>query len=363
MVIRNPKAGRTNRIFTPILTLICLALILATLTEKSLAVPCPYFLQGDLNNDCKVNLSDVSIMAANWLIDCNQLPLDPACFDNTYFAQYRQFQSIEVGLELFKAEFGSYPSSTDNQILTFPVELGNDPNAYCGAAKLAEAMVGMDLLGFHPDSTFRSDGLNLIWNGSAFIVGPVYTTTPENLAERVGPFIDLEDAGAFRLDDIYEDTGSFSGSSLVLCDVFEKQRHSGKKTGMPILYFRARTAFMEQDYTNGIEDDIYYYPDNLPILQLGFAENQQIRHPLADGVDDWQDFENMILNPNITVIKRPYRADTFILISAGPDGLYGTSDDVYNFNYSQEVITDLLIRSWLAYETKNQDPKSLGFQE
>ena len=30
-------------------------------------------------------------------------------------------------------------------------------------------------------------------------------------------------------------------------------------------------------------------------------------------------------------IKRPYRDDSFILISAGKDGQYGTSDDLMNF--------------------------------
>ena len=30
-------------------------------------------------------------------------------------------------------------------------------------------------------------------------------------------------------------------------------------------------------------------------------------------------------------IKRPYRAQSYILISAGKDGLYGTSDDITNF--------------------------------
>jgi len=40
---------------------------------------CPYKLIGDLNNDCRVNLADVAIMACNWLIDCNVTPEDPAC--------------------------------------------------------------------------------------------------------------------------------------------------------------------------------------------------------------------------------------------------------------------------------------------
>jgi len=32
---------------------------------------------------------------------------------------------------------------------------------------------------------------------------------------------------------------------------------------------------------------------------------------------------------------RPYRSDSFILLSAGPDGLYGTGDDVFNFDEAE----------------------------
>jgi hypothetical protein len=40
---------------------------------------CGYLIAGDLNNDCRVDLHDFAVMAANWLIDCNQTPGDPAC--------------------------------------------------------------------------------------------------------------------------------------------------------------------------------------------------------------------------------------------------------------------------------------------
>jgi hypothetical protein len=40
---------------------------------------CQYTLAGDLNNDCKVNLSDLAIVAANWLVDCQTNLSDPAC--------------------------------------------------------------------------------------------------------------------------------------------------------------------------------------------------------------------------------------------------------------------------------------------
>ena len=64
-------------------------------------------------------------------------------------SQKNQFHSINVALELFRAEFDGYPDSRELD--------GSTPAggvSYCGAMKLAEAMVGQDFLGFHPDSRF-----------------------------------------------------------------------------------------------------------------------------------------------------------------------------------------------------------------
>jgi hypothetical protein len=46
---------------------------------KLSAEVCQYVLFGDVSNDCKVDFYDFAIMAANWLIDCNINPSDPAC--------------------------------------------------------------------------------------------------------------------------------------------------------------------------------------------------------------------------------------------------------------------------------------------
>jgi hypothetical protein len=49
---------------------------------QSLAIrkePCLYQLAGDLNDDCRVDFLDDTIMAESWLIDCNLNPENPAC--------------------------------------------------------------------------------------------------------------------------------------------------------------------------------------------------------------------------------------------------------------------------------------------
>lgn len=292
--------------------------------------------------------------------------------------QRSQFHAIEVGLELFSKDFGSYPDSMENQFSTTPVvaPVTADPSNYCGANKLAEAMVGLDFFGVHPDTAFRSDNMNWRTTQAGGLEGyrvyhpdtddmgnPLHMeTAEENVDARKGPYLDLENANAFPMTDVYQ-AGTLGGvgagfnttsnpanndfPSLVLCDVYSEKRPSGKKTGMPILYYRARRAYREQDWEsnpNGRADDVYLYDDNFHILQLGTPENQ-LPHPLADGASgnlgtaiagsvsnqDVDDFQRMIVNNKITSIKTPFRKDSYILISAGKDGVYGSPDDITNF--------------------------------
>ena len=63
--------------------------------------------------------------------------------------QRAQLSSIDTAIELFNSEFDGYPDSS---------RLGPDGMEYSGAMKLCEAVMGQDLLGYHPDSTFRGDG-------------------------------------------------------------------------------------------------------------------------------------------------------------------------------------------------------------
>ena len=266
--------------------------------------------------------------------------------------QKAQFHGIEVALQMAAMSkgdggIGAYPESNDNSLA--PQKLA-DITEYCGANKLAEAMVGLDYLGFHINSDFRSDGWNnvllkdgtwedrLVYNPTGDVT---WQTRDENMNSRVGPLVELETANAYQMRDVWGtgNTGLFLEDSIVLCDVYAESRPDGKKTGMPILYYKARTAFNEQDINDALGnaelDDIYYYPDNQELMLLGVPESGAI-HPLSDGTSDLGDFERMILNTQIStvtgdLVKKPYNEDTFILLSAGKDGLYGTADDIVNF--------------------------------
>jgi hypothetical protein len=156
-----------------------------------------------------------------------------------------QLHSIEGALELFNSEFSHYPPSEANDPAGLP---------YCGAMKLAESLMGQDLLGFHSDSIFRRDG----WSTAGVPLYPVRIDVMSpalreaNLKARKGPFLQLENANAWRLEDIYGKgkTGPFPGSTYVLCDAFTRKHPDGRRFSMPILYYRANPAGTMHDVNN-----------------------------------------------------------------------------------------------------------------
>jgi type II secretory pathway pseudopilin PulG len=262
--------------------------------------------------------------------------------------QKAQFTAIELGLAAFKNDHGDYPPSHwwDSRPNAPP------PNRqdYCGAQKLAEALLGWDLLGFHPQSAWQADGLDLQRNPNT-----VYHT-PDSLQKRRGRYLELETANAFQLgetvpglaDGLYTITSPLAPQTYVLCDVFgvneRKIRMSDGKMvtpGTPILYYRANPASMlheppQQDLTIL---SIYDARDNAPILGLGRLADttkppaSRRLHPLAAGVQtpSFEYFYEYIRDPRVQARPWPSRPDSYLLISAGMDGLFGTDDDIRNF--------------------------------
>jgi len=236
-----------------------------------------------------------------------------------------QLRSMEVVLELFAFEYGGYPPSD-----------ANDPTGspYCGALKLAEAVMGQDLLGIHSDSVFRADGLDAM--GAVDLYPDVDRVSKAerdaHLKARKGPYVQPGNANASRLAEVYGQghTGPFDENRFVLCDTYIRKRPSGAKTGMPILYYRAdpkKTAHDVNDPDNPA--NIYDYRDNQMLLALGVPGEPSAVHPLTDP----QRFYMNTQRDNSQGPGTPYHADKFILISAGYDGLYGTADDICNFQW------------------------------
>ncbi len=235
--------------------------------------------------------------------------------------QKAQFATIGLALEAFKNDYGDYPPSG---------RPGVDYTS--GSQALAEALLGWDLLGFHPNSAWRSDGLDEQMGPGTY--DPAQTRdingdgVPDTFDERKGPYLELANVGAFRLLDLPWMVAGLipdpNPNTFVICDVFGAKKISmanGKivRAGAPILYYRADTS-------GKTTRTIYNGSDNVRLI---FAK--QItdggEHPLIQPLF----FYDYIKNPKITARDWPYRPDSYILISAGADGLYGTPDDITNF--------------------------------
>jgi prepilin-type N-terminal cleavage/methylation domain-containing protein len=270
-------------------------------------------------------------------------------------SQQAQLHSIDTALALFITnQADDYPDSKAQDITGAP---------YCGAMKLAEAMMGQDLMGFHPESRFRLDGTDGRMNPTQ-IYEPGVPNLQENLKSRQGTSLPEDNANAFRLTSIYgvDDLGgsafgsSNAGNMLVLCDVYKRVDNLGTtgatKIGMPILYYKADSSGSYHDVNAPATPDsfsnngfIYNVFDNEDLVQMGkpwetFGSTQK-EHSLSVGLSGINKFYEETQNDQILITsqaarnsglsKRPYRADSFILISAGFDGEYGTADDIRNF--------------------------------
>jgi len=264
-------------------------------------------------------------------------------------AQKSQFATIDMAIGAFKNDYGDYPPSSWQ---------GTPPlSDYSGAQMLSEALVGWDLMGFHPNSAWRSHGRD-----AAGTVGTVYDMTgftePQkqyNLEQRKGPYLELATTGVFKLEDLFDagQAAPLAGQTFVICDVFKAKKvtltpAAGKTTtamaGTPILYYKANTSSktIDQLVESRIDFRIYNSYDNyylagfgrmtVPPAQRVWPGNQ---HPLGSDLEHLYkfDYEGGIRDPKIPSAMRPwpYRPDSYILISAGMDGLYGTSDDIRNF--------------------------------
>ena len=238
--------------------------------------------------------------------------------------QKAQFATIELALTAFKNDYGDYPPS----VWQLPPAPGSD---YCGAQKLAEALLGWDLLGFHPKSDFRANGRN---NNGDFIYD---VDNPVFFDQRRGSYLELATTNAFRLGNIsvlkpglFYNTETLAPDTFVLCDVFSAKRitlANGRlvTAGAPILYYRANTS-------EKIIRGIYNAYDN-DVLVVVKQQADRKEHPLSRSANQFQFFYDYIRDPKIDARAWPYRPSSYILISAGADGLYGTADDIRNFGY------------------------------
>lgn len=297
----------------------------------------------------------------------------------------KAISSIAIGLEMFKNDNGrdfpqtnGYPPSFshppirdysfESHLGEFPF-LNNKPGIY-GAHWLPAMLIGPDANGYISKRVVSNKN-NLRSQPEKW-----YTPDPygnDTNIERNPRYIDANTRmlltqdlpGRVNRSDFFQDWNSDPGTKSVeslpvIVDGFDQ----------PLLYYAAnrhgKTTNMvedfhneQNDYDNGAPQQkgvpYYFHQDN-----EGFTGNEDNpgwnfngKHPLANSgaklsadeiilpdnsktfaryILDRKIYDNLTLentvNPNAQL--RPVNIDTYLLISAGPDGRYGTNDDVSN---------------------------------
>ena len=258
--------------------------------------------------------------------------------------QKGQHNLIETGLEGFRLDFGDYPDDYHtNPYSMVPYDYSD---RYSGAQILAEAMVGRDGFGVHKYTQFLlEDGIDTTDDG----VGDtkIYGLSPVNKSLRRGPYIEPESANATMVGSLYSNLSDpLDADTYVLSDMFGKVKNkvTGKPSGMPVLYYKANTSNSlhvtpsggpggQWGLQRGYEDSIYTLYVNSKVFDWGipFKSNYSSHMYTSSNSSDWSLFYEATRDPNFNTPVRPYRSESFILQSAGLDGIYGTMDDVYNF--------------------------------
>jgi len=297
--------------------------------------------------------------------------------------------ALETGLETFKADEkvgGSYPPSRSDydegsgpQVVT-PYQTSGGMVSVSGAGLLVWALSGADLLG---TPGFRRTGDRQWWGmstGRAY-AGPtnsgLYALYPQNHAQanqpvfpRSGPYVDASRVQVTR--NIGGDTLTTMNfavpvetevrSSLGLNSVRRLYPLYLDGFGFPVLFWRAdpagrAMADLNPPTTAQGQRGIYHAADSLslvepggnePLLALSTAitpsENQQAWnewHSMNWGGGTYEPtganqppvgtFERYIMDPGVKARLQPHRADSYLLVSPGADGRYGTADDICNF--------------------------------
>jgi hypothetical protein len=246
-----------------------------------------------------------------------------------FVTQKNQLRNIDAGLQAFVIDFQEYPDSS-------ATDSTGTGTRYCGAMKLAEAMAGQDGLGFNPDSKFAADdggGITELYPRPA----PPQPWPPwyeENLRKRM-EFLEAKDVQICSLADLYPSAAwSYATKVALLCDVYKRPNMrrpgTGEKLGMPILYYKADPSKLLHDVTDPCNpNNIYNYYDNHEFLGLGLPWDTSTMPTLYR--NDGRVFYEKTLDKSALPITRPHNKDSYILISAGKDNIYGTRDDVFNF--------------------------------
>lgn len=297
----------------------------------------------------------------------------------------KALNSIEVGLELFKGDHGKDFSLTNGYPPSFahPPIPGAKFDSYLGEFPFADPKIKAYGAHWLPAMLIGPDANGYISRGSVSKKNDVnqqpevwYTPDPYEDGTTIDRSPHYIDPGNTRMlktrelpgrenRDFFPDwSESFVAPNIeslpVIVDGFDQpilyyvaNRH-GKPSNMLADIHKEKNDY-DEDAAQKKGVPFYFHQDNVGFTgnkeQLGW--NFSGEHPLAiSGADldaaevikpeNRQTFARYILdrkiysnlignpNPNPNAPLRPVNADKFLLISAGPDGKYGTTDDVSN---------------------------------
>ena len=290
------------------------------------------------------------------------------------------FQGLESGLESYRGEQmlgGVYPpSQTDNA--DSPLFMANpfggpDVVGITGANLLAYALAGADQLGTPGFFDLDSDGL---WsddqgNDPGIDPPPAYaldTVTARPLRTRYpgggATYVDETTRGTLRsLQQLFDDGIALTDPADLGNGVADQLAFTDR-WGLPVLYYRANRAggimVTEPGGAPGVYDALDNavftgnpdaalntfgvdfgpgpFPNNGFYSKIAQSEYPIVAPTLTDNVneilvDPAYEFtmERFILDRSVTAQNRPVNARSYLLISAGKDAVYGTGDDITNW--------------------------------
>ena len=254
-------------------------------------------------------------------------------------ADRASLSSVSTAIEVFADDHGGwYPDSSFRPAIAIESELQDACNVIdVGAHRLAEALFGLDRLGYTrvdngvddtddiPDGIpdyFVSDGDNS-WTAEP-TGAPV--DSQGDPVKRLGPYVRLESVIVGTMKDTNAQALELrDNTNAVLLD---------KVNSRAILYYEANQR-------EHLISRIYDYDDN-KLITADFVTALDTDSLYPD-INYAYEFHDFIWDKQTGWIRstgefdpcmpsaRPVNKDTFLLIAAGRDGLYGTRDDIRNW--------------------------------